>query len=296
MTNKRASFLLALSLSGAVGNAAAWVLFAGQGLLPLLFLFRICRKRAFSYEDALLPLLSLLAYFLLYWMINPGGMPAIFGYADPDFSRILLSSLFYSLLFGYLVLRILRMTFQADPAQCPRYLSRLLSALILFWIFRACGIRSGELIRALRSLPETIPVSFEIMGAGESLLLSGSSGITGFFLILQYLTDILPDLLNVGIAHLAISLLHAYHEDRYSEAAARAADRLAGACRTALIIVILTTILFNLLQLLFVNALLTASFRFSIPVLSAAFALGALLLCRSIRENQQLKADNDLFV
>ena len=52
----------------------------------------------------------------------------------------------------------------------------------------------------------------------------------------------------------------------------------------------------QLAQLLCARWLFTLDTQVQFPLLSMAFVLGALLLAQFIRENKQLKDDNDLFV
>ena len=67
------SLLRQLSMSGAVGNFVAWILYFAVGLLPLLWLgWRVYRKCT-QPEDCLLVLLSGVLFGVLYAMINAGG-------------------------------------------------------------------------------------------------------------------------------------------------------------------------------------------------------------------------------
>ena len=75
--------LRALSLSGAAGNAFAFLIYAVFCLLPTCALLFIRRKRPLSPEDGLLPVLSVILYAAVYCLINPGliagqfqGIPA----------------------------------------------------------------------------------------------------------------------------------------------------------------------------------------------------------------------------
>ena len=59
---------------------------------------------------------------------------------------------------------------------------------------------------------------------------------------------------------------------------------------------LLVTAAMNLLQLLFLGQLQSVRIQVVIPVLSVAFLLAVLLVVQFIRENRQLKEDNDLFI
>ena len=75
-----------------------------------------------------------------------------------------------------------------------------------------------------------------------------------------------------------------------------AAELLARRSGAMLAVVVLTKGGFNLLQLLLAARLRQLSSVVLIPVFDVAFALAMLLLARLMRENKQLKDDNDLFV
>ena len=59
-----AQVLRMMSLSGGLGNAAAIVIYGLIGIVPLLILAFSLRKREFSPEDVLLPVLSLLVFLI----------------------------------------------------------------------------------------------------------------------------------------------------------------------------------------------------------------------------------------
>ena len=70
-----------LSLSGPVGDLAAWMLYLLLSLLPCLWLaVRVVKRRAKA-EDALLGLAACLLLVVLYRMVNPAGLPAMLGSA-----------------------------------------------------------------------------------------------------------------------------------------------------------------------------------------------------------------------
>ena len=70
-----------LSLSGPVGDLAAWTMYLLLSLLPCLWLaVRVMKKRAKA-EDALLGLAACLLLVVLYRMVNPAGLPAMLGSA-----------------------------------------------------------------------------------------------------------------------------------------------------------------------------------------------------------------------
>ena len=56
------------------------------------------------------------------------------------------------------------------------------------------------------------------------------------------------------------------------------------------------TLVFNLAQLALSPVLRSACWQLELPLTELAFALGALLLARYVRESKALRDENDLFV
>ena len=59
---------------------------------------------------------------------------------------------------------------------------------------------------------------------------------------------------------------------------------------------IVADILFNLLQLFFQKQLYQINYVVQVPVFSIVFVLAVLLFARYIKEMQELKEENDLFI
>ena len=107
------------------------------------------------------------------------------------------------------------------------------------------------------------------------------------------LVNTLPYILNVLVVFAGLRLLRA-QADRYSQASVDAAGILSQRCCQALIIIMVTNVNFNLLQLAFVKtSVLIPQSR--CPSCPSPFA-GVLLLSKYIWENKQLKDDNDMFI
>ena len=277
--------LRALSLSGGAGNAVAVVLYAGLCLIPAVVLIFIRRKRELRREDVLLGLLSAVRFAVLYFMINPGMLGEYLG-STPGQSvgKAMLGGMVYSVLCGYLVLRILRIFFAADTGKLQKYLMALLCVLNILFVYLAFGVCFGELLDAIQAL--------QAGNAGNEHLL----GMSYAFLVMQYLVDVLPYVLNVLVVFSALHLLQALGADRYSETTVAAAGALSRLCGSVLAATVLSNIGFNLLQLLFIKRLMVVNSSVQIPLLSVAFVLAVLLLAQFIGENKQLKDDNNMFI
>lgn len=270
-----------LSLSGSAGNAAAIVLYVAVCLIPAALLLVLRRKRGLVPEDALLVLLSGVLFAVIYLMINPGMIPYPVG---PDAGRGFLGAIAWSVIAGYVLLRVLRLFFAADVPRLQKYMAALLHGLNILFVYLAFGSAFGELLNSFETL--------RAGNVGNEHTLGGSY----VFLVLQYLVDALPYVLDILAVFSGIRLLTELRADRYSQASVDAAHRLSRICGLALTIIVISNMGFNLLQLVFMKSLRVLSSTVQIPVLSVAFLLATLLLAQYIRENKQLKDDNDMFI
>jgi hypothetical protein len=274
-----------LSLSGRIGNVFSIVLYCVISLSPAVALLLLKRRRRLYFEDSLLAVLSALLLAVLYLMVNPGMMGTYLGSAaGQSVGKALLGGMAYSVLIGYVLLRILRVFFTADTNRLQKYLTVLLCVLNILFVYLAFGANSGDLMD-----------SFEALRAGNTGN-EQSLGMSYLFLVLQYLVNTLPYVLDILVVFAGQNLLKELTSDRYSEAALIAAEKLSYLCRLALVITVISNISFNLLQLIFIKTLSAVNGSVQIPLMSIAFVLAALLLSQYIRENKQLKDDNDMFI
>jgi hypothetical protein len=278
-------WLRALSLSGVPGNIAAWTLYAAVCLAPVAVLLVLIKRRAYHPEDWLLALLSVALFAVLYLMVNPAVISSLFhGAPGLAVGKAVLGGAAYSVLCGYLVLRVLRMFFAGSTDKLQKYMAALLFLMNLLFVYAASGACFGKLLDSIETL--------RAGNAGNERLL----GPSYIFLVLQFAVDALPYILDVFVAFAALRLLDAMRTDRYSQQSVEAAVRLSRLCGAALAAAMIANIAFNLLQLLFAKMLLVINGSVQIPVLSIAFVLAALLLARFAAENKRLKDDNDMFI
>ncbi len=277
--------LRALSLSGWAGNTAAVVFYVAFCLLPAMLLKFFHRSRKGYPEDALLAILSVLLFGVLYLMVNPGLIVDWLGSASGSpIGKAMLGGVVYSVLCGYLLLRVLRLFFMADTKRLQRYLTGLLAVLNLLFVYLAFGTCFRGLLDAFATL--------RAGNVGNERAL----GVSYVFLILQYLVDTLPYMLDVLVVFSSLRLLGALRHNQYSAESVSAAERLSHLCGQVLAATILTNIGFNLLQLVFAKRLNVLNGTVELPLLSLAFVLAILLLARFIGENKRLRDDNDLFI
>lgn len=280
-----------LSLSGAMGNAVAIVLFFLLGILPSAVWLVLQRKRKTCGPDWMLHGLTLLLFVTLYYMVNPG----LFQADVPGGASVLLGGVFYGVLLGYLVLRLLNRYAEADGKKLRHGLKALLLLLNLMFLYDAFGQSLSALIDSILQLQGSSGLSSLAEGMWE---FQESSGLiwTYVFLALHYIVRILPDLLNAVVICLAVQALDAMEKERYGEQAVRSVKRLADVCVKALTAIVVSEIVFHLLQLMFHRQIYQVNVDITIPLIPVIFTLGVLLFARYAQENRKLKQENDLFI
>ncbi len=160
----------------------------------------------------------------------------------------------------------------------------MLNLLFVIFVYMAFGACFGNLLESISSL--------QAGNTGNEHLL----GASYVFLVLQFIVNSLPYVLDIFIVFAAIRLLNEMRTDRYSNETVVAAERLSRLCSVVLTVAVLSNITFNLLELMFAKSLMILTTTVQIPVLSILFILGVLLLTRFVAENKQLKDENDQFI
>ncbi len=276
-----------LSLTGKLGNSFALTLYAAFCLLPVLFLLIDKNKRELHKEDTLLVLLSAALFVSLFLMVNTAYIGSMFGSvgeAGLTIGKAVLGGTIWSMLFGYIILRFLRFSFESGIEKLQVYVSSLIYVLTFLFVWAVCGVCFGEMLSSFSALKA------DNTGNDRGL------GATYVFLVLRFIADALPYILNVITTLLALDLLAAMRADRYSEQAETLALRLSRWCGKALTAVVVSAISLNLLQLIFAPILRVINSELSIPIISVLFVLAVLLFARMVSENRRLKSDNDLFI
>ena len=277
-----------LSLSGTVGNGVAVFLYLLLCLIPAGIWLFLRKKQKAQKIDIMLLILSALLFFVLYYMINPGLMNA----GALGTGKWSLGSTFYSVLFGYLLIRGLLQYTEADAGKIRKGLGTLLGAVDVILVYEIFGSGLGSLLQnvaGVRSGNTGVTIS-------DGYITLFELNTTYVFLFLHFLIKILPCVLNILAVFGARKLLSVSETEMYQEETIAFTEKLVRFCTFSLIITIVADVGFNLLQLFFQNQLYQMDYVVSIPVISLTFVLAIQLFARYIREMQRLKQDNDLFI
>ncbi len=278
-----ASGLRALSLSSSGGNIAAIVIYALVCLLPTIAALIRYRKK-FSGEDWLIPVFSAVLFAAIYFMINPGLLLTNLGVEGAGVLKAILGGICWCVVVSWLVLKLLRRSVDADRTGVQRYLRVCL--VIMAFFFSALSFGGGV---------SGAVAAFEKLHAGNT------GGIvdlrpTYVFLLLQAVVTALPYALDALVALKGAELLGAMSADRYSAESVEKGEKLAYFAVLSLKVTVILSLVFNLLQLVFFKQLLVVDVNVALPLGSIAFMLAVVLLSRLLRENKELKDDNDMFI
>lgn len=274
--------LRALSLAGTAGNIAAILLYAGICLIPAAVW--LMKLKAAQGEDILLALLSVVLFPVLYLTVNPHLQETYLGEMQALMGTEMLGIAVYSILAGWAALKILRKCFAAGQENLLDYLKALLIAIAAFLILGAFGTGLDGLL-----------ASFEKLRSGNSAL-AGRLGMSYFFLVVQYLVDILPNVLICGVITKAVALIGEMKREAYSDAVTEGAEALSAACGRMIKIVVTTNIFCNLLQMVFLKDIQVVNTVIQLPLTTLTLAVALLLMARFIQSHKELKEENESFI
>lgn len=283
--DKIGALLRKMSLSGSVGNIVAIILYIAIALLPVIGFLYLRKKDRRCKADVILLALSILLFVVIYYMINPGL------YSNMEFGGdIVLGGTFYSVLVSYFLLRVLEQFKRSNMEGLKSGLRILLYIIIILLLFEILA----ELLTVLPENIQTVRDSNTALFDNSSM--DSGLRITLIFIVLHSVVDVIPYIMDIVVTVLVIRMINELMKDGYSDKAIKATNKLADWSLYALSITTLSSMIFNLLQLLMFSSLHQTNISVIIPLFSIVFVLAALLFARYIQENQKLKQDNDLFI
>lgn len=292
------SLLRQLSLAGAAGNVAAWVLFTLTGCGPLIFWGLLAVRGKSSRVDLLLPVLSLALFSGLWFLTNPSYLEVyLFPAGMGEMGKGAFALAIDSVLLCWLFLRFLGSSGKMDQKKLLRSLEILLG-IYVFLDGAAVLFRGGT---GLAAGWKTLGVS--VSGNGEWMLTpkigvteGRSMGLSRCFLVLQMICRYLPECLELVICGAAICFLHSCEQSSFHEGSLKQVRRLKKISACSLGAVLGTNVCVNLLQLVFSRYIYSSNYMLMFPIKQIIFMLGALMLSRFWLESKRLKDDNTLFI
>ena len=292
------SMLRQLSLSGMSGNVYAIIIFILIGIIPLIFLSINLFKKRFEIEDSMLVAISVLIFVTIYYMINPTSLGNLFildGMAQ--YGEMMLGITVYSILVGYFVFRFIRIISSSETSVLLKYAKIFFFIISIVLVYTIFGSQVNNLVSDINSVTSG-NTSSGIMPSilNENTLNNNSVLFTNIFLVLFYIINQIPVLLDILIVFITINLIDELMIDRYSDGVIIAANKLASMCKISLVASVLTCMFVNIIQLIFSRYLLKLNVTTFIPLISIALVLIVLLLAKYFAQSNKLKHDIDLFV
>lgn len=271
------SGLRALSLSGALGNVAAIILYVLVCLFPMAFVL----KRKWNREDWLLPLTSVLMFYVMYLMINPGLMPVSMG---SDVGKLIYASAVYSVLVSWGLLKLLRASETVRQEQIYRALRIFLLICAGECILVGFGVGFWDLRASIAEIK------------AENTMYGLNLMPTYIFELLIFTASAVEYGLDAVVMLWGVKLLRELEQDAYSESCCEVAEKISKLCKWVLMTITLMNLGLNLGQVIFAARLHNVDATLYIPVFSMALVFGTLALTRLLSQGRALKEDNDLFI
>ncbi|NLY73626.1 MAG: hypothetical protein GX079_08070 [Tissierellia bacterium] len=267
-----------LSLLSGLGNIFAIILYTAFCLLPMILFVIQWAKHRLSYTDAILPLTTILLFIAMYQLINPALLNTVI------VTKALPSITIYSLICTYLILKLIQLFQGKSIEKLCQYLSILLwvvNILLAYSAIFSATVTFTQSIQALR-----------LANSGND----GGLGLTYLFLFLGMIVEIIQVIATIVVVLFSIGLVRHFGRDLYSEEALMSANKLSYICKISLIVTVLSTMVFNLLQYAFASQLRKISSNINIPILSLVFVLAVLVFSQIISTGKALKDDNDSII
>lgn len=274
-----------LSFLGGIGNIFAWILFIVICGVPIIILMIKFVKKKFVIEDILLLVIGLIMLAAIYYMINintlasemviPVGVEGLPG---------VLGGVIYSVIAGYLIIKVVRRFAKADSEQLKRYFNNVLFGVNVVIIAVCFGISLNELLLKL-----DVYVNNNY-GINENLM------ITKFFIVMEYVKDVIISMLVVGIVLLVQGLIEKLNIDNISDEVIKRAQVISKCCVWTIVIHTILSILYNVLQLIFIKKIYVVSSIVSIPVVIILFMLVIMIFTQLILKTKSIKEENDMFI
>lgn len=280
--------LRSLSLSSDVGNIAAIIIYCLLSLIPAVVYVILKNKKRIIEMDRFLFVLSGVLFFVIYYLINPTLFMA------DRFGSMTLIGLFYALLVGYLVLRVIAVWTKSDMIELQKGIRFLVCMLMLSLTIGILMECFEELPASIQALKESNTMASDPWMAFENNL--PNLTFTIVFLFIRCLVKIVPCILEILILGMILKLIKELGKDIYSEAVASQLGKIGNMCRNMVLTTVVLNMCFAVLQVIFRNMLYQINVDVTIPLVSIILVLAVMMVSKYMRESQKMKEELDMFI
>lgn len=279
-----------LSLSGPGGNLLAWAIVLLAAGLPLLLLVLPPNRGRRHWEDALLPISSLLLIGLAFCAVNPSYLDRFFG------STLLIAAavIWVSLLVFWGVLRLLRGMEEAPLEKLSGVLRILLVGCAALLVFAAASRVSGAIVE-INNLQQDWTLFLAVASVPEPSGLTGDQALN--IALALPLVELIPDLLGAWMLLLAADLTTALARDPFGEESVGRCVTTARWSRLAIQATLVLALGVNLVKLARYDSLITeVKVSLDLPLIPLILSAALYLLCRCVQRGRELQEDNDSII
>lgn len=268
-----------LSLSGRLGNLAAWAIVLLISALPLLW-FSLRRSREHNLTDWLLCLLAPELFLLFYSLVNPSLI------ASPAavFFPVAVAGTVLATLLSWLILRLLRWMDRCPAQRLGVMLQTLLAVCSALLAFSAVCTQLSDCLTTCANVTE------------GNTAQPGTARFTCLVLGIFCLLKVLPYLLSSIVLLWGGQLARTLGRTAFDRQALDLCGKTAQGCRWIVQVTVLLLLLRNLLQLALFSHLTETHFSVELPLFPLLLSAALLLLCRCLRQGQALQEDNNSII
>lgn len=280
--------LRALSLSGAAGNAWAWVIAAAISLLPVVYIL-IARRRRRQPGDILFVLAGACMLGGIFLLANPTLLlhPMLQGAQLPAETLALAPAA--AMLSMLLAAAVVRWAGGLTESGLTDWLGALLTALAALIAYASARDAAGAVLGAIGRPTEGNELQ-QYLGS-----LSQASG-SGWAALLPALIALIPNGFLLAAADGAGELVSAVGRERFGSETEACAARLAALSRNALTALVVCAAVRNITCVLLAPYIQNVHYAVDLPLDAAAMCCAAMLLARLIRAACRVKRDNELMI
>ena len=272
-----AKWLREMSLAGGAQNVFAICIFCLIGYMPLAGFIVLCIRKRKIDADYLLLGLSAVLFIGIYMMINPGYVIDRNTLVTSDMLDLAISSVIWSVLASYAVLRTVENIDRADNTQIVGIIKKIICAIVVFTAFVIVCVSLPELIRTYRA-----DASAMTSDAGWSIIL--------------FIFQLVNAALVIWVLIRGYRLCNSIIENEYSDETIHMAERLSKTSKRAISAMVILELSKNVLQLFIMTTLSNADFKILLPLYELIILVVVYMGVRNLAKTKAIKEENDSYI